>query len=39
MTAPESLLVCSYILVFVSGMGLALTVVNTIFDWLDSAKP
>ena len=39
MTAAESLLVCSYILVFVSAMGLALTVVNTVLDWLDGAKP
>lgn len=38
MTAPESLLVCSYLIVIFSALGFVLTVVRTVLDWLDGIR-
>ena len=39
MTVAESLLIYSYLLVIFAALGLVMTLVNTVVDWLDGGRP
>jgi hypothetical protein len=39
MTAAESLLIYSYLLVIFAVLGLLVTLVNAVFEWLDREEP